>query len=107
MWTESRNQSDFVLHDKNTSQGVLESPPWMSSAAEQSTGTTVFPWHSHTKKPLEPGSGIVPGMTAAAVFIGFVLAIYALLWKCMVSPPRWKKKRRKRLLVRDPRPLSC
>ncbi|XP_063050562.1 uncharacterized protein sb:cb288 isoform X2 [Engraulis encrasicolus] len=109
MWTEQKNQTDFTLHGTNTtSQGVLEPPPWMSSTAEQTAGTTVVPWQSHTEQPLEPGSGIIPGMTASALFICFVLAVYALLWKCMVSPPRRRnQKRRNRPLVRDPRPLPC
>ncbi|TWW60114.1 hypothetical protein D4764_05G0002040 [Takifugu flavidus] len=40
-----------------------------------------------------PSSGIVPGAIAATVFIIFLLALYAVLWKCMVSPPKRKKRK--------------
>ncbi|XP_072917369.1 uncharacterized protein [Hemitrygon akajei] len=30
-----------------------------------------------------PASGLIPGMTAAAIFIVFLLGLYTILWKCM------------------------
>ncbi|XP_045559264.1 uncharacterized protein isoform X1 [Salmo salar] len=45
-----------------------------------------------------------PRAIAAAVFIGFVLGLYAVLWKCMVSPPQRKKRR---VRVRDKRSQVC
>ncbi|KAM8885920.1 uncharacterized protein AB9W97_013297 [Spinachia spinachia] len=48
-------------------------------------------------------SGIVPGAIAATVFIALLLALYAVLWKCMVSPPRRKhSKVRVRVKHRTP-----
>ncbi|XP_054467246.1 uncharacterized protein sb:cb288 isoform X2 [Anoplopoma fimbria] len=45
---------------------------------------------SHPEDSLTSSSGIVPGLIAATVFIAFLLALYAVLWKCMVSPPQRK-----------------
>ncbi|XP_043542726.1 uncharacterized protein sb:cb288, partial [Chiloscyllium plagiosum] len=33
-------------------------------------------------------SGVAPGFAAAAIFISFLLALYAVLWKCMSSKVR-------------------
>nr|XP_046243967.1 uncharacterized protein sb:cb288 isoform X2 [Scatophagus argus] len=45
---------------------------------------------SHAEDSLGKSSGIIPGAIAATVFISFLLALYAVLWKCMVSPPKRK-----------------
>ncbi|XP_042277600.1 uncharacterized protein sb:cb288 isoform X2 [Thunnus albacares] len=45
---------------------------------------------SGTDDSLTRTSGIIPGLIAATVFITFLLALYAVLWKCMVSPPQRK-----------------
>ncbi|KAM5172430.1 uncharacterized protein ACMZJ9_005222 isoform 2-T2 [Mantella aurantiaca] len=50
--------------------------------------------------PAGPTSGLVPGLIAAGIFIMFLLCLYAILWKCMVSPPN--KKRRKRKVTSPP-----
>ncbi|XP_072410474.1 uncharacterized protein [Chiloscyllium punctatum] len=36
-------------------------------------------------------SGVAPGFAAAAIFIGFLLVLYAVLWKCMSSKVRRDK----------------
>ncbi|XP_068167196.1 uncharacterized protein sb:cb288 [Antennarius striatus] len=55
-----------------------------------SSGSTL---PSHTEDSLTWSSGIIPGAIAAAVFIAFILALYTVLWKCMVSPPQRKKSK--------------
>ncbi|XP_040899183.1 uncharacterized protein sb:cb288 isoform X2 [Toxotes jaculatrix] len=45
---------------------------------------------SRTEDSSTRSSGIIPGLIAATVFIAFLLALYAILWKCMVSPPQRK-----------------
>ncbi|XP_062913242.1 uncharacterized protein sb:cb288 isoform X2 [Mobula hypostoma] len=47
--------------------------------------TQVQKFHSvpnHSDGP-SPASGLIPGMTAAAIFIVFLLGLYTILWKCM------------------------
>ncbi|CAJ0943405.1 unnamed protein product [Ranitomeya imitator] len=47
------------------------------------------PSHFTNSSKISPGhpSGLVPGLIAAGIFIMFLLCLYAILWKCMVSPP--------------------
>ncbi|KAG9354858.1 hypothetical protein JZ751_001571 [Albula glossodonta] len=80
-----------------------------SLSTEGNTTTTLHP--PGTEAPLDRGSGIIPGGIAAAVFICFLLALYAVLWKCMVTPPkrstgRGKKKKKKRRVC-EPRDQVC
>ncbi|XP_077325801.1 uncharacterized protein LOC143960776 isoform X3 [Lithobates pipiens] len=51
--------------------------------------------------PAGPTSGLIPGLIAAGIFITFLLCLYAILWKCMVSPPN-NRKRKKRTVTRPP-----
>ncbi|XP_035854846.1 uncharacterized protein sb:cb288 isoform X3 [Sander lucioperca] len=41
------------------------------------------------------------GAIAATVFIAFLLALYAVLWKCMVSPPPQRKHSKVRMRVKQ------
>ncbi|XP_059193697.1 uncharacterized protein sb:cb288 isoform X5 [Centropristis striata] len=51
-------------------------------------GSTAAATHpSGTEDSSTSSSGIIPGAIAATVFIAFLLGLYAILWKCMVSPP--------------------
>ncbi|KAK6306114.1 uncharacterized protein sb:cb288 [Coregonus clupeaformis] len=102
MWTEVKNQTKFVFSDGNTSERAVPMHTWVLST--DGNDSTVIPRPSYTDDPLARGSGIIPGAIAAAVFIGFVLALYAVLWKCMVSPPQRKKRR---VRVRDKRSQVC
>ncbi|XP_002663231.1 uncharacterized protein sb:cb288 [Danio rerio] len=56
--------------------------------------------------PVSRQSGIIPGAIAAAVFIAFLLALYTVLWKCMISPPKRRKKRAS-LRAHEQRSLTC
>ncbi|XP_041855250.1 uncharacterized protein sb:cb288 [Melanotaenia boesemani] len=49
-------------------------------------------------------SGIIPGAIAATVFIAFLLALYAVLWKCMMSPPQ-RKRSKLRVRVQQKTPV--
>ncbi|XP_039624551.1 uncharacterized protein sb:cb288 [Polypterus senegalus] len=49
-----------------------------------------------SKDEMARGSGIIPAGIAAAVFIGFLLLLYAILWKCMVAGASRKKKKIKK-----------
>ncbi|KAM8865868.1 uncharacterized protein ACB058_006994 [Synchiropus picturatus] len=48
---------------------------------------------STTEDSSAVGNGIIPGTIAAAVFIIFLLSLYAVLWRCMLSPPPRKQKK--------------
>ncbi|CAG07820.1 unnamed protein product [Tetraodon nigroviridis] len=67
---------------------VLHTP---QLANDSGTAATQAPW---TDVALT-SSGIIPGAIAATVFIIFLLLLYAVLWKCMVSPPKRKKKKKR------------
>ncbi|XP_068594912.1 uncharacterized protein sb:cb288 [Brachionichthys hirsutus] len=60
-------------------------------ADRQRNGSSGSTLPSHTEDSLTWSSGIVPGAIAAALFIAFVLVLYTVLWKCMVSPPQRRK----------------
>ncbi|XP_034152595.1 uncharacterized protein sb:cb288 isoform X2 [Esox lucius] len=95
MWSEVKNHTKIVFRGGNTSEGAVPIHPWVHSTKQHSNGSqssTANPPPSHMD-PLARGSGIIPGAIAAAVFIGFILALYTVLWKCMVSPPQRLRKR--------------
>ncbi|KAG7476865.1 hypothetical protein MATL_G00087320 [Megalops atlanticus] len=106
MRAEVKNKTDFSWHEGNSSQETLQEWPRASSPAAHGNGSTATPHPSHTNHTLTRGSGIVPGAIAAAVFIGFLLVLYALLWKCMVKAPR-RKEKTKRSKGRDLKQLVC
>ncbi|KAG7480788.1 hypothetical protein MATL_G00059880 [Megalops atlanticus] len=107
MWNELKNKTDFLWHNGNTSLGVISEQPLVSFTTAQSNGSTPTPHPTHTDVPLDRGSGIIPGGIAAAVFISFLLALYAVLWKCMVTPPRRKEKKKRRVRLREQRSQVC
>ncbi|KAG8441014.1 hypothetical protein GDO86_006667 [Hymenochirus boettgeri] len=55
----------------------------------------VKPTNSSNYGP-EHKSGLVPGLIAATIFIAFLLCLYTILWKCMVSHSNRKGKRTKK-----------
>ncbi|XP_040928060.1 uncharacterized protein sb:cb288 isoform X2 [Betta splendens] len=61
-------------------------PRHVLRTALQTNGTSA----AVTQASVTRSSGIIPGAIAATVFITFLLALYAVLWKCMVSPPQRK-----------------
>ncbi|XP_029460052.1 uncharacterized protein LOC115092844 isoform X3 [Rhinatrema bivittatum] len=82
-------------------------PPNLTDLLSKAAGTPVPPhgwiWVLSNATPravvstAEPAqkSGIVPGIIAAAIFISFLLCLYAILWKCMVYAPKRNMKRHK------------
>ncbi|KAM4036310.1 uncharacterized protein ACNLHF_015226 [Anomaloglossus baeobatrachus] len=70
-------------------------PVQMLESSTNWSWKTPPPHFTNTSKisPLHP-SGLIPGLIAAGIFIMFLLCLYAILWKCMVSPPHKKRKKR-------------
>ncbi|XP_062855475.1 uncharacterized protein sb:cb288 [Trichomycterus rosablanca] len=88
---ERRNSS--VLQPGNLSQVPPPAPAWLPLTSHRN-GSMLASLAPITERPVQKRSGIVPALLAAAIFIAFLLALYAVLWKCMVSPPKRGKKRR-------------
>ncbi|XP_044051063.1 uncharacterized protein sb:cb288 isoform X2 [Siniperca chuatsi] len=65
-------------------------PRQLLQTVQQRNGSTTTATPSRTEDSSTRSSGIIPGAIAATVFIAFLLALYAVLWKCMVSPPQRK-----------------
>ncbi|MCJ8735370.1 hypothetical protein PDJAM_G00246050 [Pangasius djambal] len=91
MRTVGRNIT--VLQHGNLSQVIPPAPAWLPLTSHRN-GSLVASPAPITERPKH--SGIIPGMIAAGIFIILLLALYAILWKCMVSPP--KRGKRKRIL---------
>ncbi|KAM9474892.1 uncharacterized protein Hap1MRO34_010841 [Clarias gariepinus] len=89
MRTEGRNVT--VLRHGNFSQVFPPAPAWLPLTSHRN-GSLVASPASNSERPKR--SGIIPGMIAAGIFIILLLALYAVLWKCMVSPPKRGKKKR-------------
>uniref|UniRef100_UPI0037E8C0AF uncharacterized protein isoform X1 n=1 Tax=Semicossyphus pulcher TaxID=241346 RepID=UPI0037E8C0AF len=99
MWTEVKNKSKTVINNSNNSKNVLlnfqmvdpDLRTWQLLHTVQGNASTAAATRpSHTEDSLSRSSGIIPGAIAATVFIAFLLGLYAILWKCMVSPPQRK-----------------
>ncbi|XP_075994711.1 uncharacterized protein LOC142989172 [Genypterus blacodes] len=96
MRPDERNKSTSVSSGGNSSEMAEAQLAWTL----QRNASTPSP--SHTEESLVRGNGIIPGAVAAAVFIAFLLALYAVLWKCMVSPPQRKRRTMRGRLQRAP-----
>ncbi|KAK5932230.1 hypothetical protein CgunFtcFv8_003953 [Champsocephalus gunnari] len=90
MWTEVKNRSRTVTSGGNSSMMVDSDLTLLQNAQHRNASTAAATRPSHTEDSLTSSSGIIPGAIAATVFIAFLLALYAVLWKCMVSPPQRK-----------------
>uniref|UniRef100_UPI0037E84F3E uncharacterized protein isoform X2 n=1 Tax=Semicossyphus pulcher TaxID=241346 RepID=UPI0037E84F3E len=92
MWTEVKNKSKTVINNSNNSKMVdPDLRTWQLLHTVQGNASTAAATRpSHTEDSLSRSSGIIPGAIAATVFIAFLLGLYAILWKCMVSPPQRK-----------------
>ncbi|KAJ4941701.1 hypothetical protein JOQ06_011577 [Pogonophryne albipinna] len=90
MWTEVKNRSRTVTSGGNSSMMVDSDLTLLQNAQHRNGSTAAATRPSHTEDSLTSSSGIIPGAIAATVFIAFLLALYAVLWKCMVSPPQRK-----------------
>ncbi|KAM4615738.1 uncharacterized protein ACJ7VT_008756 [Polymixia lowei] len=108
MWTEVQNKTKILLRDGNTlkMEKADQARSWQHlNTVPQRNGSTAAATHpSCTEDCFSRGNGIVPGAIAAAVFITFLLSLYAVLWKCMVSPPQ-RKKRKVRIRERQGTPV--
>ncbi|XP_069379576.1 uncharacterized protein [Paralichthys olivaceus] len=93
MWTEEKNRSESVTTaDTNSSKMVdPDLTGQLFQAVQQRNGSAAaVTLPSFTEDSVTSSSGIIPGAIAATVFITLLLALYAVLWKCMVSPPQRK-----------------
>ncbi|XP_070690319.1 uncharacterized protein [Pempheris klunzingeri] len=98
MWREVKNRSRRSTRNGNNSKMI--DPDLLTRqllhTVEQGNGSTAAATRpSRTEDSLTRTSGIIPGAIAATVFIAFLLALYAVLWKCMVSPPPPQRKHSK------------
>ncbi|XP_077378561.1 uncharacterized protein LOC144019400 [Festucalex cinctus] len=95
MWTEAQNKSKFP-HNRifNNSEIVDPHLTWQALPVLQRNGSTAAAARpSSTEDALNTSNGIIPGAIAAAMFIAMLLGLYAVLWKCMVSPPQRKRRK--------------
>ncbi|XP_071339591.1 uncharacterized protein [Trachinotus anak] len=92
MWTAVNKNSKTVVDHGNGSKMVdPDLTRQLLHAVQQNNGSAAAaPCPSCTEDSPTRSSGIIPGAIAATVFIAFLLALYAVLWKCMVSPPQRK-----------------
>ncbi|XP_045889927.1 uncharacterized protein sb:cb288 isoform X2 [Micropterus dolomieu] len=93
MWTDVKNKSKTAINNGNSSKMIDADllTRHLLHTVQQRNGSTAAVTHpSHTEGSSTRTSGIIPGAIAATVFIAFILALYAVLWKCMVSPPQRK-----------------
>ncbi|XP_034728947.1 uncharacterized protein sb:cb288 [Etheostoma cragini] len=100
MWTEvkKQNKSKTVIGNRNSSKmGDPDLTRQLLHTVQQRNGSTAAATYpALTEDSLTSSSGIIPGAIAATVFIAFLLALYAVLWKCMVSPPQRKHSKVRR-----------
>ncbi|KAM4678044.1 uncharacterized protein O3C94_010043 isoform 2-T3 [Discoglossus pictus] len=81
------------------SPGVPEMPmDWTWNRPPNSTA-------SSDNSELEHRSGLVPGLIAASIFIMFLLCLYTILWRCMVSQAHRNAKRYRKSKKRIPTPI--
>ncbi|XP_069038501.1 uncharacterized protein [Lepisosteus oculatus] len=96
---EESNNWTLVKTEGNLVQSVLQDLAWDALSGAHTNGSTPAMQFPHTQptagSEVVRGSGIIPGGIAAAVFISFLLALYAVLWKCMVAAPKRHEKKRK------------
>ncbi|XP_054587626.1 uncharacterized protein [Nothobranchius furzeri] len=95
------NRSFVVVNESSNSQVVLGE---QLVHQQSNVSTAAATCASCTEDPLTRTSGIIPGAIAATVFIVFLLGLYAVLWKCMMSPPQ-RKKRKVRTRVKQKAPV--
>ncbi|XP_051923276.1 uncharacterized protein sb:cb288 [Hippocampus zosterae] len=95
MRTQAQNDSKFAPNRiVNSSEIVDPDLTWQALQVLQRNGSTAAAARpSSTEDSLNTSNGIIPGAIAAAMFIAMLLGLYAMLWKCMVSPPRRKRRK--------------
>ncbi|KAM9392331.1 uncharacterized protein KZ484_003799 isoform 1-T1 [Pholidichthys leucotaenia] len=107
MWTEEKNTTSAVTRTRNGSQMVEPAltVPLLHAVQQRNVSTAAATHPPHIEDSLTSSSGIIPGAIAATVFIAFLLAFYAVLWKCMVSPPQRKGKGKVRVRMKHRPPV--
>ncbi|KAM7415882.1 hypothetical protein PAMA_018106 [Pampus argenteus] len=94
MWTEVKNNNNNNSVTSNGNISKMVDPDLTWQLLQQRNGSTAAATRpSCTEESLTRTSGIIPGAIAAAVFISFLLCLYAVLWKCMMSPPQRKRSK--------------
>ncbi|XP_077080098.1 uncharacterized protein LOC143732686 isoform X1 [Siphateles boraxobius] len=114
MWTEVRNNNNnSSLHEEpqeySLKQIVSQVSSWLPFNSDRNGSVTASP-PPLAETPVNRETGIIPGAIAAAVFIGLLLALYTVLWKCMVTQPKSvsvRRKKRTSLKAREQRSLMC
>ncbi|XP_054630821.1 uncharacterized protein sb:cb288 [Dunckerocampus dactyliophorus] len=105
MWTETQNNSKSISSSVNTSRMVDPDLTRQTLQVLQKNGSTAAAARpSSAEDALDTSNGIIPGAIAAALFIALLLGLYAVLWKCMVSPPQ-RKRRKVRARVHQTTPV--
>lgn len=108
MWREAGANNSSVHkdpQDHNLTQILSPVSSWLRSNSDRNGSAASSP-PPLAETPVNRESGIIPGAIAAAVFIGFLLALYTVLWKCMVTQPK-RRKKRVSLKAREQRSLTC
>ncbi|XP_068995046.1 uncharacterized protein [Embiotoca jacksoni] len=92
---EVKNKSKTVTSDGNSSRMVDPDlrGQLLHTVQQRNVSTAAATRPSWAEDSLTRSSGIIPGAIAATVFIAFLLGLYAVLWKCMVSPPPRKQSK--------------
>ncbi|XP_042344970.1 uncharacterized protein sb:cb288 [Plectropomus leopardus] len=91
MWSEVKNKSKSVIYNGNSSKMVdPDLTRQLLHTFQHRNGSTAAASRPGAEDSLTSSSGIIPGAIAATLFIVFLLGLYAVLWKCMVSPPQRK-----------------
>ncbi|XP_061880225.1 uncharacterized protein sb:cb288 isoform X2 [Entelurus aequoreus] len=94
MWTKALHSSNFNNSSTNTSKMVDPDLTWQTLQVLQKNGSTAAAARPSSRDDaLDTSNGIIPGAIAAALFIAMLLGLYAVLWKCMVSPPQRKRRK--------------
>ncbi|KAM4578686.1 uncharacterized protein V3H82_008043 isoform 1-T1 [Fundulus diaphanus] len=94
MWTEVEKNKSSAIVTKNLISKMID-PDLREELLNANVSTAAATRPSYTEDSLTRSSGIIPGAIAASVFIVFLLALYAVLWKCMTSPPKRRKSKRR------------
>nr|XP_057926980.1 uncharacterized protein sb:cb288 [Doryrhamphus excisus] len=92
MWTETQNNSKLISSSVNTSRMGDPDLTWQALQVLQRNGSTAAAARPSSAED-DVNNGIIPGAIAAALFIVLLLGLYAVLWKCMVSPPQRKRRK--------------
>ncbi|KAM4576189.1 uncharacterized protein PAE49_006406 [Odontesthes bonariensis] len=105
MWTAVKNKSTTISGSGISSEMVdPDLGEQLLHTLQRNVSTAAATGPSGTEESLTRSSGIIPGAIAATVFIAFLLALYAVLWKCMMSPPK-RKHSKVRVRVQQKTPV--